>query len=68
MTRFRCGQIEDLRLKWAAITKARRFRDGFLLFQGPHVVNWLPDAAADADTMRATTELLRLKVKDFHDA
>ncbi len=48
------GDISTVDLHWSAFTKVVHFEDGFLLFQGPQVANWIPvryleDAAALAD-------------------
>lgn len=40
------GKASEVRGKWPIFTKARRFGDGLLLFQGPQVFHWLPDSAA----------------------
>jgi hypothetical protein len=58
----------ESKIAWSGFTKARRFRDGLLLFQGPQFYNWLPDAAAT--TPEAPTEVLRLvreNVREFRD-
>lgn len=62
------GNNEDARLKWSAFSKARRFPDGLLLYQGPQFFNWLPDSAAiGADSIANARELARSKVKDYRD-
>ena len=62
------GKNEDARLKWSAFSKARRFSDGLLLFQGPHFFHWLPDkAAVDATSVAGAQELARTQVKDYRD-
>lgn len=62
------GKNEDSRLKWSAFSKARRFSDGLLLFQGPHFFNWLPDrAAVDAASITSAQELARAQIKDYRD-
>ena len=48
-------------LAWAAFTKARRFPDGFLLFQGPDVFNWLPDDALIDGSITTDADLAELK-------
>lgn len=35
----------NLDLSWSAITKSRKFCDGFMLFTGPNIYNWLPDSS-----------------------
>jgi hypothetical protein len=53
-------------INWKAFTKARQFPDGFLLFQGPSVFNWFPNAAAVAPfTVSVALNLVRDQVSDF---
>jgi hypothetical protein len=62
------GKQQDVRLAWSVFTKCRRFRDGLLLFQGPHLFTWLPDVAvASGSTVSETAELVRTYVKDYRD-
>jgi hypothetical protein len=62
------GRTSEMRLGWALFTKARRFNDGLLLFQGPHVFHWLPDSAASSLSDLAEAErLAQVHVKDFSD-
>jgi hypothetical protein len=63
------GLDSEVRIGWERFTKARRVKDGLLLYQGPGVFNWLPDAAAvdPAAPMRAL-ELARTRVKDYLEA
>ncbi len=59
------GLKSNSKLTWAAFTKARRFRDGFLLFQGPGLFNWLPDAALAAGAAAEVAYLIEANVKDY---
>lgn len=60
------SQNSDTRIAWAVFTKARQFSDGFLLFQGPGLFNWLPDSAAFTPACLAEAEqLIRAHVTDF---
>jgi hypothetical protein len=62
------GSNEDTHLKWSAYSKARRFSDGVLLFQGPSFFNWLPDAAAiDKSSIEQLQTIVRERVKDYRD-
>jgi hypothetical protein len=61
------GKTTENRLSWATFTKVRRFADGLLLFQGPHVFNWLPDSATDAETIRRAEVLAREHVADYRN-
>ncbi|WP_186776270.1 YcxB family protein [Rubripirellula reticaptiva] len=42
------SEIEQTDLKWAAFSKAVIFSDGVLLYRGPKMVNWIPDATLDS--------------------
>jgi hypothetical protein len=65
---FVTGQSSEVRLGWTVFTKARRFKDGLLLFQGPNLFNWLPDSAATDDTTIKTAQaLVRSAVNDYRD-
>ncbi|KQZ44077.1 YcxB family protein [Duganella sp. Root1480D1] len=60
------GRDSEVKIGWATFTKARRFKDGLLLFQGPAYFNWLPDSAAvDAATVTSAQELARSHIKDY---
>lgn len=61
------GRDSDIRIGWATFTRARRFEDGLLLFQGPGVCNWLPDSAADAATVTAAQALVRAHIRDYRE-
>ena len=62
------GRSSETRLNWSIITKARRFSDRLLLFQGPQVFHWLPNAAAVDPTDVADLErLVRARVQDIRD-
>lgn len=62
------GTNEETHLKWSAYSKARRFSDGLLLFQGPHFFNWLPDSAAvNAASIDQAKNLALSHVADYRD-
>jgi hypothetical protein len=62
------GRDSDVRLGWSKFTRARRFPDGLLLFQGPGVFNWLPDAAAvEVGVVKEAEDLVRTHVEDYRD-
>jgi hypothetical protein len=62
------GRASETRLGWSVFSKARRFRDGLLLFQGSGAFHWLPDAAAvDSSSLTEAERLVRLHVRDFRD-
>lgn len=52
-------------LQWSCFTKARRFPDGLMLFQGPRIYHWLPDRSADPDGPQTAEELARAQLADF---
>lgn len=63
------GQNTRMDIGWSTYTKARRFKDGLLLLQGPYVFNWLPDEAATEPSMVDRAEkLAREHVADFRNA
>ena len=39
------GKRGEGRLDWIGFSRARRFADGLLLLQGPHLFHWFPDSA-----------------------
>lgn len=62
------GRDSEVRIGWASFTKARRFADGLLLFQGPGFFNWLPDTAAvDKAAVANAQELARLHIQDYRE-
>ena len=60
------GEYEESRLGWQLFTKARRFNDGLLLFQGPRMFSWLPDsAAAESDAISKACGLVQRRISDY---
>lgn len=59
------GTKSSAQLSWAVFTGARRLEDGFLLFQGPGVFNWLPLRAITEGTVEEAEELIRTNVSDY---
>jgi hypothetical protein len=55
------------RLDWSGFSKARRFADGLLLFQGPHVFHWFPDSACTHPAQSDVGDLVRRHVSDYRD-
>ncbi|MSR56623.1 MAG: YcxB family protein [Planctomycetaceae bacterium] len=62
------GRNGETRAPWTVITKARRFSDGLLLFEGPKLCRWLPDSAADVRSIAEAERLVRANVSDYRDA
>lgn len=62
------GRNSEVKVGWVNFTKARRFKDGLLLFQGPNVFSWLPDTAAvDSGAVTRARELVRTSIKDYRE-
>lgn len=59
------GSRSDTKFAWTVITRARRFANGFLLFQGPGMLNWLPDTALSDSTPVEVESLIQAHVKDY---
>jgi len=58
----------ERRLDWSGFSRARRFADGLLLFQGPHRVHWFPDSACTQPTLPSDVgDLVRRHVSDYRD-
>ena len=55
------------RLDWSGFSRARRFADGLLLFQGPHVFHWFPDSACTHPAQSDVGDLVRRHVSDYRD-
>jgi hypothetical protein len=57
----------EIKLPWSAFQRVVHFRDGFLLFQGSKVFNWVPVAALKNTAQVSELEaLLRAQVKAHH--
>lgn len=52
-------------LDWSAFTSARRFDDGFLLFQTSDFANWLPSCALTEGSVEDVDELIAKHVADY---
>jgi hypothetical protein len=62
------GRDHEVRIGWSTYTKARRFKDGLLLFQGPQMFNWLPDTAAvDPTGVAMANDLVHSHIGDYRD-
>jgi hypothetical protein len=56
------------RLDWSGFSRARRFADGLLLFQGPHLFHWFPDSARTPPALPSDVgDLVRRHVSDYRD-
>ncbi len=56
----------ETKAKWSIFTKAVVFRDGFLLFQGPKVYNWLPLNKISEGTIEKLIDLLKNNIENYH--
>jgi hypothetical protein len=61
------GRDSEVRIGWPIYTKCRRFADGLLLFQGPHLFNWLPNDATDRASIPEAERLAKEHVSDYRD-
>lgn len=55
---------QDVKLSWEVFTRVAHFRDGFLLFQGPKMFNWIPFSSLDHCDIAELDALLRRKVQE----
>jgi hypothetical protein len=59
------SEKQEVKLQWPVFTKVAHFRDGFLLFQGPKLANWIPFSSLESPGQADDLErLLREKIKD----
>jgi len=62
------GKRGEGRLDWSVFSRARRFADGLLLFQGPHLFHWFPDSARTQPALPSDVgDLVRRHVSDYRD-
>jgi len=62
------GKRGEGRLDWSGFSRARRFTDGLLLFQGPHLFHWFPDSARTQPALPSDVgDLVRRHVSDYRD-
>ena len=62
------GNRGEGRLDWSGFSRARRFADGLLLFQGPHLFQWFPDSARTQAALPSEVgDLVRRHVSDYRD-
>jgi hypothetical protein len=54
---------QDVKLRWEVFTRVVHFPDGFLLFQGPKLFNWIPFAALDPAGVKELEGLLLKHIK-----
>ncbi len=55
---------QDVKLRWEVFTRVAHFRDGFLLFQGPKLFNWIPFSAIEDSAIPNLDSLLREHIQE----
>lgn len=55
----------ETKAKWSIFTKAVVFRDGFLLFQGPRLFNWLPLKNISEGSVDKLSDLIKNNIKNI---
>ena len=53
---------QDVKLAWPIFNRVSHFKDGFLLFQGPKVFNWIPFSALEPGAVEELETLLRTHI------
>ncbi len=61
------GELSEGHLKWALFRRARRFPDGLLLFAASQRSYWLPDSAADSESVAEAMRLARENIADYRE-
>ena len=62
------GNRGEGRLDWSGFSRARRFADGLLLFEGPQLFSWFPDSARAQPALPSDVDdLVRRHVSDYRD-
>ena len=55
----------ETKSKWSIFTKAVAFRDGFLLFQGPRLFNWLPLNKISEGNIEKLIDLIKTNIQNY---
>ena len=55
----------ETKAKWSIFTKAVAFRDGFLLFQGPRLFNWLPSDKITEGNIENLIDLIKANIHKY---
>jgi hypothetical protein len=55
----------ETKAKWSIFTKAVAFRDGFMLFQGPRLYNWLPSNKISEGNIEKLIDLIRTNIQTY---
>ncbi|MBI4746934.1 MAG: YcxB family protein [Acidobacteria bacterium] len=60
------SEIQNSTLHWGVFSKVVQFKDGFLLFQGPNLCNWIPiTSLANPNQVSELLDLLKRKIPKF---
>lgn len=62
------SEFSESSSKWAAFTAAVRFPEGFLIFSGPYLPYWFPDAALVQGTPAEAATLFRANIPHHKEA
>ena len=65
---YTVDEVSEGKARWAVFTRARRFQDGLLLFFGPRLACWLPDACLVSGSVTDAVRLARHNVLDYKEA
>lgn len=55
----------ETKAKWSIFTKAVAFHDGFLLFQGPRLFNWLPSDKISEGNIENLIDLIKANIQKY---
>ena len=55
---------QDVKLQWNAFTRVAHFSDGFLLFQGPKMFNWIPFCSLAPSEIAEVERLLKKHIQE----
>lgn len=55
----------ETKAEWSIFTKAVAFRDGFLLFQGPKIYNWLPLNKISEGSAEKLIDLIKNNIENY---
>ncbi|WP_419663173.1 uncharacterized protein Dvar_36000 [Desulfosarcina variabilis str. Montpellier] len=55
----------ETKAKWSIFTEAVAFRDGFLLFQGPRLFNWLPFNKISEGNIQKLIDLIKANIEIY---
>jgi hypothetical protein len=59
------GEKSEVNAQWSIFTKACRFPDGILLFQGPSFYHWLPESTLVDGNINDFENMVFMHVKEY---